>query len=137
MDVPQERGAIIFAQGRPIGRSIVPNAVACTCRCSVWAYKTRVKSPPSPSPPPPPQTFTSGVLARVRFTRETRFHPLFLSPCFPHLRLSIFLFVSLYFIYPPSRIVVSFIRTQYKQQKRTRVRLHTRIVESVRCDKSE
>nr|XP_012225202.1 PREDICTED: uncharacterized protein LOC105673838 [Linepithema humile] len=136
VDVPQERGAIIFAQGRPIGRSIVPNAVACTCRCSVWAYKTRVKPPPSPSPPPPPRTFTSGVLARVRSTRDALSSALSISsfPTSPFLSFSPS--VSLYFTHHPPRVVVSFTRTQYKQQKRARVRLHTRIVESVRCDKS-
>lgn len=96
MDVPQERGAIIFAQGRPIGRSIVPTVVAYTLRSCVWTCETRVKSPPSPSPspspspPPPPRTSTSGVPARVRSTRDAYssspipYHP----PVSRHLRVS-------------------------------------------------
>lgn len=100
MDVPQERGAIIFAQGRPIGRSIVPTAVACTRRSCVWTCETRVKPPPlpspSPSPPPPPRTSTSGAPARVRSTRDAYSSSPTPSPVSSCLRVSIYISLSLF-----------------------------------------
>lgn len=149
MDAPQERGAIIFAQGRPIGRSIVPTVVACTCRllCD-RTCKTRVKSPPSPSPTPPPRIYTHVPVSSREGEIHARRVPVLYSFCLPYSLSS--LSQSLFFSLSPSpspsvslnpvffnplraRHRTLYIRTQiYKQQRqRARVRPRTRIVESV------
>lgn len=104
MDVPQERGAIIFAQGRPIGRSIVPTVVACTCRCCARTCKTRVKSPPSPSPSPSPPS------PNIHISRCPREGERSTRDAFPFLLLLFFYFpnnillssLSFYFFFFPS-----------------------------------
>lgn len=109
MDVPQERGAIIFAQGRPIGRSIVPTAVACICRSCVWTCETRVKLPPlsspspSPSPPPPPPNVHVRCPGEGEIHARTAYSS---SPTIPYaVFLSFFLrtslSVSLHALHPP------------------------------------
>lgn len=152
VDVPQERGAIIFAQGRPIGRSIVPTAVACTRRSCVWTCETRVKPPPlpspSPSPPPPPRTSTSGAPARSEIHARRVLVLSYRPPVSSCLRVSIYIYISLSlsfpvslypylftfrtFLIPPfppdcrasSQLLLA--RTQYKQQRGARESAYAR-----------
>jgi len=70
VDAPQERGAIIFAQGCPIGRSIVPTVVVCARVAVSGLAKTRVKSVAVIAAVSPLHFSLARALARVRFTRD-------------------------------------------------------------------